>query len=106
MPLAPEWSTANNGHNASMDEDLLVIMSGTMRSLAKIPSAQRTWDVVRATMMQNPMLAPDTASVHQRATFPMPKTWEFTGDCDPSAISRVSYALHYVYRSTLMSADR
>lgn len=53
-----------------MDHNLKVIISGTMNRLAKIPEHERTWEMVLADLMENPLLEPTDDNVH-RADMPI-----------------------------------
>lgn len=41
-----------------MDDELKIMISGALRALGKIAPAERTWEKVMSTMMQNALLEP------------------------------------------------
>lgn len=48
-----------------MDDNLKVMIAGTMRNLAKLPSNQRTAKNVESVMMNNALLEPEENSVNR-----------------------------------------
>ncbi|EKM58346.1 uncharacterized protein PHACADRAFT_182694 [Phanerochaete carnosa HHB-10118-sp] len=100
--LAPEW---RRSYDRRAGRDSLVSMAGTMRSLAKIPPQERSWDKIISTMTQTPLLEPDNAPVHRSAVLPLPKALGFVGNCDSSVIDRIkSWFVSLVGDQEIMSA--
>lgn len=63
--LAPSYGTVTSDSIRFMDDHLKVIISGTMRNLAKLPSNQRTAKNVESVMMNNTLLEPEEKAVER-----------------------------------------
>jgi len=56
--LAPSYGTLTKDSIKQMDDSLKIMITGTMKALEKIPPAERSWDMVLSTMMQNSLIEP------------------------------------------------
>jgi len=59
--LAPSYGKLNKAHLAQLDDELKIMIAGTMKILAK--QTDKSWKAVLSTMMQNPLLEADDAEV-------------------------------------------
>jgi fructose-1,6-bisphosphatase/sedoheptulose 1,7-bisphosphatase-like protein len=64
MGLAPSFGTLTSTSVKALDDNLKVMIAGTMRALAQVPVQQRSWEKIVSVMMQNPLIEPDAASIY------------------------------------------
>jgi len=70
-----------------MDDNLKVMISGLMQTLAKIPPAQRTWDRIVSETLQNPVIKEfHEPPVSRRDHFDNVGTYAFRIHGDPDAV--------------------
>jgi len=63
VDLAPSFGELNQESVKMMDDELKIMISGTLHLLEKIPPKERTWDKVMSTMMQASLLEPSDGKV-------------------------------------------
>lgn len=56
--LAPSYGKLDKESVQSMDDELKIMISSVLQALGKIAPAERTWETVMSTMMQNALLEP------------------------------------------------
>lgn len=56
--LAPSYGQLDKSSVKFMDDEMKIMMSGTLRALAKVPPAERSWETVLSTLVQNSLLEP------------------------------------------------
>lgn len=64
--LAPSYGELTAESVKQLDEKLKVAISATLRALAEVPLAQRTWEKILVTMLQNSVLEADN-DIHYRS---------------------------------------
>lgn len=58
LDLAPSYGSLNSEAIKKMDDELKIMIAGTMKDLGKVPQNERNWDKVISVFMQNPLLEP------------------------------------------------
>lgn len=56
--LAPSYGTLTKDSIKQMDDELKIMITATMKELAKIPVEKRSWEEVLGAMMQNSLIEP------------------------------------------------
>lgn len=103
--LAPSYGKLNSEAIKEMDEQLKVAIAATMKTLQKLPPAERSWDNVKAAMMNNPCLEPDGKDeIHRsdRLIKASSADFKFDGSPDASIVKEVSPSQIY---STVLYAN-
>lgn len=59
--LAPSYRELSKDYMKKMDDDLKIMIAGTMKILSK--TADKSWESVLGVMMQNELLEPDSSEV-------------------------------------------
>ena len=66
--LAPSYGKLKDGSAMkTMDEDLMVMIAGTIKDLEAMKPDDRSWDAVTNAFMQNSLMEPDGSSVVHRS---------------------------------------
>jgi hypothetical protein len=100
MGLAPSYGELTSNSIKGLDDQLKIIIAGTMRALAKVPSQQRSWEKVLEVMMQNPLLQPDESGISRADKILKEETNVFKVDGSPDQnivreVSKPSYRFGY-----------
>lgn len=72
-----------------LDDELQIMIAGTMKTLAKIPDQDRSWDKLMSALLQNPLMEPDGPPIFKADSLSKGDTNVFKVDGSPdSAIVR------------------
>lgn len=63
MGLAPSYGELTSTTIKDLDDQLKIMIDGTMQALVKMPPQQRSWEKVLEVMMQNPLLEPEASGI-------------------------------------------
>ncbi|KAK5048602.1 hypothetical protein LTR84_005693 [Exophiala bonariae] len=86
LDLAPSYGTLNSEAMKKMDDELKIMIAGTMKDLGRVPPNQRSWDKVISIFMQNPLLEPHSDPELVRADkFIKNSSGDFKFDGSPNA---------------------
>lgn len=74
-----------------MDEKLKITIAGTVKSIAKIPSEERSWDEIMSVVRQNPLLraAGDAVTRADKLIKSGLNVFKFDGSADAAIIKEV-----------------
>lgn len=94
--LAPSYGTLTKESVKQMDEALKIMMIGTMKTLAKIPPTERSWDKILSSMMQNSLIEPIPGDSNQvsrtdRVIKSGVNVFKVDGSPDQAIVKEVSY---------------
>lgn len=96
LGLAPSYGTLTSESVKAMDEQLKVMIAGTMRTLKALPADQRSWENVLSKMMQNPLLQAEEAGKEVARTDRIIKhgtnVFKFDGSPDAAIVKEVRAA--------------
>lgn len=81
--LAPSFGKLNKEGLQEMDDQLKIMIAGTMKILAK--QTDKSWNAVLSTMMQNELLEPDGSEVVRADKIIKESTSDFKTDGSPDA---------------------
>ena len=81
--LAPSYGALTSDAIKDLDEDLKIMIAGTMKLLAK--HTDRSWQGVLSTMMQNPFIEPDGATIERSEMLIKNSASDFKFDGSPDA---------------------
>lgn len=96
VALAPSYGELTKSSIKSIDEDLKVMIAGTVKTLANIPSSERTWDKIVSTMMQCSIVEPAGEAITRADALIKSGTnvFKFDGSPDVAIVKEVFILQH------------
>jgi hypothetical protein len=92
LGLAPSYGELTSSSMKELDDQLKIMIAGTMRALATVPAQQRTWEKILEVMMQNPLLEPDASGISRAEKLVKDETnfFKVDGSPDPHVVREVN----------------
>ncbi|KAJ7083765.1 hypothetical protein C8R44DRAFT_753330 [Mycena epipterygia] len=89
--LAPSFGELTSTSVKDLDNELKIMIAGTMRTLDKAPVQQRSWERVLEIMMENPLLEPEASGISRTDKFLKEETnvFKLDGSPDPNIAREV-----------------
>ncbi|KAJ6568538.1 hypothetical protein B0H19DRAFT_1065364 [Mycena capillaripes] len=87
LNLAPSFGELASNSVKDLDDELKIMIAGTMRSIAQVPAPQRSWEKILEVMMQNPLLEPEAFGTSRADKFVKEEVDFFKLDGSPDSLS-------------------
>ncbi|KAJ7839489.1 hypothetical protein B0H13DRAFT_1911236 [Mycena leptocephala] len=91
LGLAPSFGELTSSSIKDLDDELKIMIAGTMRLLATVPVQQRTWEKMLELMMQNLLLEPEVSGISRAEKLVKDETnfFKVDGSPDPNVVREV-----------------